>query len=189
MDEFERFIDEIDKLDEEIKKKEARAISFIDSLADELMAIALRSFEEMKTLEPEKREKLAYQAFYRANQLNEFMFERVYKGVDDMNEDTAKFVVKTRHDEEGNKRKLKEQLKTIPPEYHEAYIVAVNEGIEADKPYRDFLYDCFECAKRALWVGFPEISELTGNSILHMNWQAYNRMWYFANDLYEIVGL
>ena len=41
MDELERFIDEIDKLDEEIKKKEARAVSFIDPLADELMTIAL----------------------------------------------------------------------------------------------------------------------------------------------------
>ena len=189
MDELERFIDEIDKLDEEIKKKEARAVSFIDPLADELMTIALSSFEEMETLEPEKREKLAYQAFYRAKQLNEFMFERIYKGVDDMDEDPGQFVVKPRNDEDGNKHKLEEQLKALPVEFHEAYIEAVNEGIEADKPYRDFLYDCFECAKRALWVGFPEISELTGNSILHMNWQVYNRMWYFANDLYEIVGL
>ena len=65
------------------------------------MTIALSSFEEMETLEPEKREKLAYQAFYRAKQLNEFMFERIYKGVDDMDEDPGQFVVKPRNDEDG----------------------------------------------------------------------------------------
>jgi hypothetical protein len=187
MDELEKFVDEAGKLLETIEQKEARAKSFIEPLVEELLTIAIRHFAEIETIDVEKKNKIAYGAFYRAEQLKRFMFKRIYEGVDDMEEDTAQFYVPPRNDEEGNRRKLEKQLKTIPPEYHESYTEVFYEGIEVDKPYNEFLYDCFDRAKLSLWVAFPEISELTGNSILHMNWQAYDCMRSFGYDLYEII--
>ena len=187
MNELEKFVDEAGKMLETIEQRETRAKSFIEPLADELVAIAMRYFAEIETMEVEKKDKIAYRAFCRTEQLNRFMFKRIYDGVDDMEEDTTQFHVPPRHDEEGNKQRLEKQLERLPPEYHESYTEVFYEGIEADKPNNDFLYDCFDYAKLLLWVAFPEISELTGNSILHMNWEACNCMRSFGYDLYDII--
>lgn len=187
MDELEKFVDEADEMLKAIEQREARARSFIEPLADELVAIAMRYFTEVETMEVEKKDKIKYRAFYRAEQLNRFMFKRIYDGVDDMEEDTTQFHVPPRHDEEGNKRKLEKQLERLPSEYHESYTEVFYEGIEADKPNNDFLYDCFDYVKLSLWMAFPEIGELTGNSILRMNWEAFYCTRSFVYDFYDII--
>jgi uncharacterized protein YdcH (DUF465 family) len=187
MDDLEQFVDEAGKMLEIIAQREARAKAFVEQLAEELMDIATKYYPEIETIDPEKKEKIAYKAFYRAKELNDFMFKRIYDGKDDLDEDIARYSVPPLHDEEGNKLKLEAKLKMLPTEYHDAYTEVFYEGLEADKHNNEFLYDCFESAKLSLWVAFPEIAELSGNSILLMNWQAFSRMKYFIFDLSCII--
>lgn len=51
-----------------------------------------------------------------------------------------------------------------------------------------FLYDCFDLAKKKLWISFPEMSEFSGNSILHMNRFAYECMTRFRENVKDVAS-
>ncbi len=95
--------------------------------------------------------------------------------------------VPPREDLKGDREILEKRMEKMVEEYHEAYKKLFQGVLESNKPNVDFLYDCFECAKKQLWNCFPEISELSGNSILKMNEWAYNRMWLFTNNVDDIL--
>jgi len=188
MDERDKFLEEAGKLLEIIEEQQARRDKFIDPLVLELEHVAIQYFPEISNLSTDRRDMIRGKAIDRTYDICEFMFRRIYDGVDDLEEDTTKFRVPPRHDEEGNKRYLEERLEKIPPEYHDSYIETFNLMLELKETENELTYDCFEKTKKALWLSFPEISEFSGNSILHMNYYAYDRIWYFVDDLYNIVG-
>lgn len=51
-----------------------------------------------------------------------------------------------------------------------------------------FIYDCFDLTKKKLWIAFPEMSEFSGNSILHMNYYAFECMKQFNQNIQAILN-
>lgn len=188
MDDLEKFLEEGGKLLELIEIERIRKDKFIDPLVRDLEHMAIQHFPEISNYSTDLRDLIREKAIRRTNDICEFMFKRIYDGVDDSDEDITKFKVPPRHDEEGKKLLLEKRLGKIPPEYHALFIETFNMMMEVKELENEFTYDCFEKTKKALWVSFPEISEFSGNSILHMNHYAYDRIWYFVYDLYKIVG-
>jgi len=188
MDEREKFLEEAGKLLEIIEIERVRKDKFIDPLVRDLEHVAIQYFPEISDYSTDLRDLIREKAIRRTNDICEFMFKRVYDGVDDSDEDITKFKVPPRHDEEGKKRFWENHLAKIPQEYHAEVMEALKPAIEMKEEENEFTYDCFEKTKKALWLSFPEISEFTGNSILHMNHYTYDRIWYFVDDLYMIVN-
>jgi len=187
MDELEKFVDEAGKLLEIIEEQQLRKDKFIDPLVLDLEHVAMQYFPEISNYSTDLRDLIREKAIRRTNDICEFMFKRIYDGVDDSDEDISKFKVPPRHDEEGDKRFWGKHLAKIPPEYHAEVIEALKPAMEMKDVENEFTYDCFEKTKKALWVSFPEISEFSGNSILHMNHYTFDRIWYFVDDVYKIV--
>jgi len=187
MDDLDKFLEEAGKLLEVIEIEKVRKDKFIDPLVLDLEHVAMQYFPEISNYSADLRDLIRGKAIRRTNDICEFMFKRIYDGVDDSNEDITKFKVAPRHDEEWKKRFLEKRLEKIPPEYHAGVIEALSPAFEMKAEEIELTYDCFEKTKKALWVSFPEISEFSGNSILHMNYYAYDRIWYFVDDLYQIV--
>ena len=188
MDARDKFLEEAGKLLEMIEIEKVRKDKFIDPLVLDLEHVAIQYFPEISNLSTDLRDLIRGKAVRRTNDICEFMFRRVHDGVDDMEEDSTKFGVPPRHDEEAKKQFLQKRLEKIPPEYHDSYIETFNLMLELKETENELTYDCFEKTKKALWLSFPEISEFSGNSILHMNYYAYDRIRYFVDDLYKIVG-
>lgn len=187
MDELEKFVEEAGKLLEIIEEQQLRKDKFIDPLVLDLEHVAMQYFPEIGNYSTDLRDLIREKAIRRTNDICEFMFKRIYDGEDDSNEDISKFKVPPRHDEEGDKRFLEKRLEKIAPEDHALFIETFELMMELKEPENEFTYDCFEKTKKALWVSFPEISEFSGNSILHMNHYTYDRIWYFVDDMYKIV--
>ena len=187
MDEREKFLEEAGKLLEIMEIEKVRKDKFIDPLVLDLEHVAIQYFPEISSYSTDLRDLIREKAIRRTNDICEFMFKRIYDGVDDSDEDTSKFKVPPRHDEEWKKRLLEKRLEKISPEYHAEVIEALSPAFELKTMEIELTHDCFEKTKKALWVSFPEISEFSGNSILHMNYYAYDRIWYFIDDMYKIV--
>ena len=187
MDEREKFLEEAGKLLEIMEIEKVRKDKFIDPLVLDLEHVAIQYFPEISSYSTDLRDLIREKAIRRTNDICEFMFKRIYDGVDDSDEDTSKFKVAPRHDEEWKKRLLEKRLEKISPEYHAEVIEALSPAFELKTMEIELTHDCFEKTKKALWVSFPEISEFSGNSILHMNYYAYDRIWYFIDDVYKIV--
>ena|ERR1035437_5016655 len=188
MDDLEKFLEEGGKLLEIIEIQRVRKDKFIDPLVLDLEYVAIHYFPEISNYSTDQRDLIREKAIRRTNEICEFMFKRIYDGVDDRDEDITKFKVAPRHDEEGNKRLLEKRLEKIALADHALFIETFNMITELKEQGNQFTYDCFEKAKKALWLSFPEISEFSGNSILHMNHYAFDRIWYFAYDVEQIVG-
>lgn len=184
---MDKFTDGTERMLEDIKQREKRYEAFNVPLANELYGIALRTFPEIGLLTEDKRKELYLRAFFRAGELSDFMLARVYDGEEDESVDVNSLRVPARDDLKGGRNELEKRMERMVTEYHEAYKLLFQGLLEFDKPNVDFLYDCFECAKKQLWNNFPEISEFSGNSILRMNEWAYNRMWQFANNVDDIL--
>ena len=188
MDERDKFLERAGKLLEIMEIEKVRKDKFIDPLVRELEQVAIQYFPEISTYGADLRDSIREKAIRHTNDICEFMFKRVHDGVDDMDEDTTKFRVPPRHDEEAKKQFLQKRLAKIPPEYHAEVTEALAPALEMMDDVSELTHDCFEKTKKALWLSFPEISEFTGNSILHMNHYTYDRIWYFVDDLYMIVN-
>lgn len=187
MAELNKFVEESDKVLAKIEEQELRQDNFMFPLEKELVSMTTQHFPEINDYTPEIKLQISYRAFERIIELWKFMFLRIYNGVDDLDEDSNKFYVPPRYDVEGDKRKLAKKLEKVDPAYHAVYIETNQEMQDLLRIQNEFVYDCFDKAKKALWISFPEISELTGNSILYMNVTAFERMWYFMIDLYDIM--
>ena len=187
MDELEKFVEEAGKLLEIIEEQQTRKDKFIDPLVRDLEHVAMKYFPEISNYSTDLRDLIREKAIRRTNDICEFMFKRIYDGVDDSDEDISKFRVPPRHDEEGNKRYLEKRLEKIAPEDHALFTETFNLILELKEQENEFTYDCFEKTKKALWLSFPEISEFSCNSILYMNHYAFDKIWYFVDDVYKIV--
>jgi len=187
MDDLEKYLEEAGKLLEIIEIEKIRKDKFIDPLVRELEQLALQHFPEISNYSTDLRDLIRGKAIRCTNDICEFMFKRVHDGVDDSDEDITKFKVPLRHDEEGKKRFLEMRLEKIPTEYHAEATEALSLALEMKEEENEFTYDCFEKTKKALWLSFPEISELSGNSILHMNRYSYDKICGFVDDMYKIV--
>ena len=187
MDELEKFLDEGGRLLEIIEEQDARRERFVGPLENELYLLATEHFHEIRDYQLEVEKDILRKADDRCHELCNFMFKRIYDGEDDSDVDLKRLHVPPRNDEEGEKLRLAKKLENIPPEYHDIYTDSFNMGLELLREQNELVYDCFDRAKKALWVSFPEISEFTGNSILTMNGTAFERMWYFMSDLHDIM--
>ena len=155
MDDLEEYLEEAGKLLEVIEKRQARRDKFIDPLVLELEHTAIQYFPEISNMTTDKRDVIRRKAIDRTYDICDFMFKRIYDGVDDMEEDTSKFRVPPRHDEEGNKRYQEERLEKIPPEYHDSYIETFNLMLELKETENELTYDCFEKTKKSTMAIVP----------------------------------
>ena len=110
MDEREKFLEEAGKLLEMIEVERVRKDKFIDPLVRDLEHVAIQYFPEISNYSTDLRDLIREKAIRRTNDICEFMFKRIYDGIDDSDEDITKFKVPPRHDEEGKKRLLEKRL-------------------------------------------------------------------------------
>lgn len=173
----------------ELKRMLQRKTDFINSLSDKLYEISITRYPQIELMSNLRKSELGCWADRASNELLEFMYQRIYEGVDDHQQNPAKFKVAPREEHELNYRdkNVLEYLLSIPEGERELYVNAYQKNQEVKKLRREFLYDCFELTKKELWIFFPEISELSGTSILHMNFSAYWQMKDFSDHVFTFV--
>jgi len=187
MNERDKFLEEAGKMLELIEIERVRKDKFIDQLVLDLEHLAMQYYPEISSYSGERRDLLRGKAIRRTNDICEFMFKRIYEGEDDSELDVIALKVPPLYDEERDKRLLEKKLAKIDVQYHAQVTETFKLLLELKEEGNLFRYECFEKTKKALWLSFPEISEFTGNSILHMNYYAYDRIWYMVNDLEHII--
>jgi hypothetical protein len=58
----------------------------------------------------------------------------------------------------------------------------------ANNNENEFLYTCFEIAKKKLWICFPGMSEFSGNSLIYMNRWTYDCTQKFVEQTKELIN-
>lgn len=173
----------------ELKRMLQRKTDFINSLSDKLYDISAERYPQIEEMSNLRKSELGCWADRASNELLEFMYQRIYEGVDDHQQNPAKFKVAPREEQELNYRDKNalDFIYSIPESERDLYMNAYLKNQEIKKQRRAFLYDCFDLTKKELWEFFPEISELSGTSILHMNFTAYWQMKDFSDHVFTFV--
>jgi len=166
---------------------EERCDEFNQPLANKLYVLTLNTFPEIANFPEKKRKLVRFRAFFRASELSEFMLMRIYDGIKDDGINTEGLKVPARDDVEGYKQILEKQLQKIAPYQYEELSKKLMQIQELNNYDRNFLYDCFDVAKKMLWKCFPEMIDFSGNSILRMNDWAYTRMMQFTLNVFSII--
>ncbi|MDD3080093.1 MAG: hypothetical protein PHH37_13490 [Paludibacter sp.] len=155
------FAKEYNALSKEIEVRDDLVWNFNIPLADELYQITLNTFPEL-VAQPEGTKRLIkFKAFFRAGELSDFMFQRIYDGEDDRDVDV---------------NTLRVPLSELVPSEKTS-----NSEIE-------LIYNCFTIAKKMLWNKFPEMSEFSANSLLHMNYWAYKQMLQYTENVQSVLS-
>lgn len=132
-------------LDEEVKKERKRQDAFLKNLEEELIELSFKCYPEYEVLRNEIIEELKTEAHESALMMTELLDYLVCLRPDESNENP-------------------EQYNIPQPEIEEDIFF---------KRKQDFKYSCHEKVKEMVNKHFPELADLSGNSIRNVNHSAY----------------
>jgi hypothetical protein len=181
----EEIFNELDRLYRNIQLRDSRREPFEEQLTKSLYLQVEKFYPALSEKDRDTKEKVKYQAFVSARELSDFILKRVFDGEEDEAADLTSLHVSSR--EETAACRTTKLLEKMTPEEQESYREVCEMIEDVNRPYVDFWYDCFECAKKKLCESFPEIGEFSKNSILCLNAWTHDRMWYFRNRMVDIM--
>ena len=158
---------------------------YIESLKVGLKALVLEHFPHVKAhmyLFEVKMDDSIYWAAYR-------IYEDTEDFIDEDDPDSEEYVpinYRTRSVIEKEQREHLEYLLGVcPPENHDEIREMCAKSNEEDAPHEEFLFKCHAKAKEMLVQYFPEIPELSGNSIRKIDNMSHTEMWHWVQSFYE----
>lgn len=106
---------------------------------------------------------------------------------DDINsEEYIPISYRTRSVIENEQREHLEYLLGVcPPDRHDEIREMCAKSIVEEAPHEEFLFKCHSKAKEMLLQYYPEIPELSGNTIRRIDNMAYYEMWHWVQSFYE----
>lgn len=141
----EEMDDFFNSLDEDVKKERERQDAFLKNLEEELIELSFKCYPECEVLRNEIIEDLKLEAHESALMMTELLDYLVCLRPDDSKENS-------------------EQYDIPKPEIEEDIFF---------KRKQDFKYSCHEKVKEMVTKHFPELADLSGNSIRNINHSAY----------------
>jgi hypothetical protein len=141
----EEMDDFFNSLDEDVKKERERQDAFLKNLEEELIELSFKCYPECEALRNEIMEELKSEAHESALMMTELLDYLVCLRPDDSNEN---------------------------PEQYEIPKPEIEEDVFFQRK-SDFKYSCHEKVKEMVTKHFPELADLSGNSIRNINHSAY----------------
>ena len=181
--------------DEEIIKlfREMRALlddykrsqEFAEALWIELKPIPIEYFPYMDAQCQLNEDNLRTEALYNAQCLYNCVVkcivddEQNAEGNIPINYETRQNIV------ERKQRSLDEIILLLSPDKHEFIYQMFAEDEAEDLPHEEFMFKCHDTAKSVIMRFFPEIAELSGNTIRKIDNMSYTEMSEWVQSFYE----
>lgn len=157
----------------ELADEKKRQGKFIKDVERSLIKLSFSLFPEFKSYKKQWKDALKREAHESAVNMNEFLDYMVCLTPDDSNENPEQYKVPNFDTAESEKNHLESMLRILPVEKHANFIKENDERVAFEKQERDFMFACHYLMKEKITFYFPEIIDLSGNSIRNINFTAY----------------
>jgi hypothetical protein len=99
----------------------------------------------------------------------------------------SKFIVPPKHQFETAQQELEFELSKISPPHPEEFIIEMQEIINEEREKNEFLFAIHNKIIQTAFKHFPEIIELSGNSIRNINFFSYAFAISYTESFYDVI--
>ena len=186
---YEEFEDLCNRMDAELAAEQARQGKFIEALEKALIYLSIQHYPETEPYRHLFIEALTIKAHQRAVEVNELLDS--FMGDKILSEQTIEgdYQTPARDVSLEEEQFLAVTLKNLPPEQHQNFIQLNTERVEIEAEEREFLFLCHDKTKELIFKYFPEIINLSGNTIRYINFSTYFDIDEWLYDFYYFAGV